>query len=240
MSADIRQTMTNHISRRITVSAMSVAVLLAVLLGQPHAAAATACPALPDVAWWSKSHDKVIAYVQKKYKGDWEAYLWKWQDYRLKALHLLKMKKPMVLKSRGIELKGRKLSEYARKIHQRVAVIKCLSRSVSKSEVKTAMAKEAVFKCRPVPKVPWWGDLNHEGLIALVGSRYKGNWQSFIKFWETETKVLLTSFNLGHEAIVNKTGLALNSEELALYYAKTVDLVAVLHCLAEDAKRGKR
>lgn len=197
------------------------------------------CPALPDVAWWSKSHEKLAIYVHKKYDDDWNAYIWKWLSYRKKVVRLYKLKKPLVMKSRGIELSGEQLAEYATKIDARIAVVKCLSNSVKKSDVKAAAAKTIKYNCRPVPKVAWWGDLNHEGLISLVRARYKNNWPSFIKFWDGEMQALLTSFNLGQEAVVNKAGLALSSEELALYYTKVLELVAVLHCLADDAQRGK-
>jgi hypothetical protein len=63
--------------------------------------------------------------------------------------------KPLVLKSRRIELKDRKLSEYGRQIRARIEVIKCLPRSVTKSEVKAAMVKEKDFKCVSAPKVLW-------------------------------------------------------------------------------------
>ncbi len=82
------------------------------------------------------------------------------------------------------------------------------------------------------------GDFNHERTIALVGARYKSNCQSFIKFWVNERRVMLASFNLGQEAIVNKMGLALSSEELALYSSKVHGFISMPHCLADDAKNG--
>ncbi len=220
-------------------SALAAALLLFIALGFAPDAVAANCPPLPNVAWWTKSHDKVIAYVQRKYDGDWNAYVWKWLSYRKKVVRLYKLKKTLVLKSRGVKIKGSKLAEYAQQIDERIAVVKCLADAVSETDLEAAAAQEPQYNCKSVPDVPWWGDLNHDGLIALVRSRYKGEWRSLIKFWETESKVLLTSFNLGQEAIVNKAGMALSSEELALYYAKVIDLVAVLHCLADDHDRSK-
>ncbi len=49
---------------------------------------------------------------------------------------------------------------------------------------------------------------------------------------------MLASFNLGQEAIVNKMGLALSSEELALYSSKVHGFISMPHCLADDAKNG--
>ena len=46
----------------------------------------------------------------------------------------------------------------------------------------SAAVKEEVCNCKLEPDVAWWGDLNHGGRITLARSRYKGNWQSFIKF----------------------------------------------------------
>ncbi len=60
-----------------------------------------------------------------------------------------------MLKSRGIESRDRKLSEYCGQIRARIEVIKWLFRSVTKSEVKAAMVKEIDFKCVSVPKVLW-------------------------------------------------------------------------------------
>ena len=79
-------------------------------------------------------------------------------------------------------MKGSQLAEYAQKINERVAVAKCLSTSVTDLDLKIAAVKEEVCNSKLEPDVAWWGDLNHGGRITLAQSRYKGNWQSFIKF----------------------------------------------------------
>ena len=58
----------------------------------------------------------------------------------------------------------------------------------------------------------------------------------YITFWDEEMIALMASFNLGQEATVNKLGLALSNEELGLYVSKVAGMLAVLHCLADDAR----
>ena len=225
--------------RSLTAFCLAGAIAVPMFIGQPRHAEAAFCPPIPNVDWWSKDTKKIIAYVHQRHEGNWNAYTRKWIAYHDKMAQHFKLGKAVVMKSRGITLRGEDLAKYVRDIDKRITVVRCLAKSTAAAEIKAAVAEATDYNCRPVPNVVWWGDLNHDGLITLVKARHKGNWKPFIADWESEMKVLLTSFNLGQEAIVSKTGLALSQEELALYYTKVLELVSVMHCLADDAERAK-
>ena len=72
----------------------------------PAEAQKVKCDPLPKVEWWSQSHAKVIATVDKRYKGDWEKYIARWEKYGSRMEKTLAAKSVAVVKSRGIKLRN--------------------------------------------------------------------------------------------------------------------------------------
>ncbi|MBT7266437.1 MAG: hypothetical protein HN884_06160 [Rhodospirillaceae bacterium] len=204
----------------------------------PSPAAGATCPPMPPVPWWKKSHVSVEKYVRRKYKGNWQAYEKKWVRARTKLADLYVRKKTVYLKSQDLSLKGDELRDYVDHVDARIRVIQCLKKKNNLPEKEEFAEDEgSTYTCKPIPEVSWWGDLNHDNIKFLVKRNYKGNWQRYIKFWEEEMQALMASFGLGQEAVVNKLGFSLSNEELGLYVSKVSGMIAVLHCLADDAKK---
>jgi|TARA_B100000315_G_C14588987_1_gene594710 hypothetical protein len=110
-------------------------IILVTLLGligatflviSPKTAEAAQCDRLPDVAWWSKSHAKVIATVDKNYQGNWQKYIGRWQSYRDRMQKLLASDSIAVVKSRGLKMQGKQLENHIKDINSRLSVLRCL------------------------------------------------------------------------------------------------------------------
>ena len=197
------------------------------------------CPPMPKVGWWKKSHASMEKYVKRKYKNNWNSYIKKWIRYKSKLQGIHELESFIYLKAQDKRLAGDDLKIYIEDVEERIAVTKCLAKNYkdNKSEKEEfAVTQAPAFQCRPIPEVSWWGDLNHDGIKILVKRKFGNDWKRYIAFWDEEMIALMASFNLGQEATVNKLGLALSNEELGLYVSKVAGMLAVLHCLADDAR----
>lgn len=98
-----------------------------IMTTQPNnEAQAASCPDLPEVAWWKTNHDKIVNYVEQRYKGKWEPYLNKWRDYRNKMLAIHEKDGTAIVKSRGIRLRGATLKKHIGDVEKRIIVTQCL------------------------------------------------------------------------------------------------------------------
>ena len=89
-------------------------------------AQAASCPDLPEVAWWKTNHDKIVDYVEQRYRGKWEPYLQKWRDYRNKMRAIHEKDGTAIVKSRGIRLRGATLRKHIGDVEKRILVTQCL------------------------------------------------------------------------------------------------------------------
>ena len=90
------------------------------------------CDPLPKVEWWSQTHAKVIATVEKQYKGDWSKYIDLWKKYGTRMQKILDAKSVAVVKSRGIKMRGKDLQEHIKQVNRRIVVLECLRETYSK------------------------------------------------------------------------------------------------------------
>ncbi len=104
-----------------------------------NSAHAAKCGPLPKVDWWGKSHSKVIKTVNKKYKGNWDSYISRWNKYRTRMERLHEAGSAAVVKSRGLRLEGKQLEEHIEDIDQRIEVLSCLK---DQEETKEAASLE--------------------------------------------------------------------------------------------------
>ena len=81
-------------------------IISAIPNNKAHAAT---CPALPEVAWWQTTHDKIARHVNHHYGGMWDPELAKWEAYRDKMQTILDKEGIAIVKSRGVRLKGASL-----------------------------------------------------------------------------------------------------------------------------------
>jgi len=207
--------------------------------------AGNTCEPLPKIAWWPKNHAAIEKYVARKYKGDWKGYTRKWMKAYVKLSANYIQGKAIYLKSQDLRIEGKALRKYIDDVERRINVTKCLAEKGNAPDDEIFASKfdtkgGSAYACKPVPEVAWWGDIDHDRIRALVKRKHRGNWKSYIEFWEEEREALLTSFNLGQEAQVNKLGLSLSNEELALYVIDVNNMIATLNCLADDAKKATK
>ena len=93
---------------------------------------AAECPPVPDVPWWSKvSHDSLKRYVASRHKGDWAAYIAKWESQREKLQDIYDRGGSVVVTRDKIRLEGQRLSEYIDRVNERIEVTRCLSRGAA-------------------------------------------------------------------------------------------------------------
>jgi len=90
------------------------------------AAYAEGCPDLPHVSWWDTSHKKIVKYVDDRFDGDWDPYIHRWINYRIKMQRIFNADGTAVVKSRGVRLSGERLAHHIGDIDRRIRVTQCL------------------------------------------------------------------------------------------------------------------
>ena len=89
-------------------------------------AAEAACPTLPTVSWWDTSPDKIVRYVDQTFRGEWEPYIQRWEDYRFRMEQIYHANGAAVVRSRNLRLEGAELARHIKDIDQRLLVTRCL------------------------------------------------------------------------------------------------------------------
>ena len=85
------------------------------------------CGTVPDVAWWDfKTHEVIVDYVSRRYRGDWRPYIAKWSG-KLGRLQDTYDRGGTATTRTGIRLRGRELRAYLEQMRTRVSVIRCLA-----------------------------------------------------------------------------------------------------------------
>lgn len=85
------------------------------------------CGTLPDVAWWElKTHEVILDYVSRRYRGDWQPYIAKWSG-KLDRLQDIYNRGGTATTRTGIRLRGRELRAYLEQMRTRASVIRCLA-----------------------------------------------------------------------------------------------------------------
>ena len=97
------------------VLAGTMALTVAGLLATNGIAAAKdrACDSFPEVDWWKGlSHKKVVQLVDKKYGGDWNRYIAKWERQLAKLEDVRERGSAVVFRKQGVRLSGKSLANY--------------------------------------------------------------------------------------------------------------------------------
>ena len=122
----------------------AASALIVLSLGPFQSLGAATCPALPDVEWWSTSHNQVSAIVAKRYAGDWDKYIKRWDRYRKRMKDVLRRNSVAVIRSRGIKLQGDSLAAHVKDIEKRLVALRCLSLQTTQAKIeKVAVASES-------------------------------------------------------------------------------------------------
>jgi len=93
-----------------------------------QAKAPASCDAVPDVRWWKfKTHESIVAYVDRRYGGDFGAYIDKWSG-RLENLQGIYARGRSAVTNDGKVLQGRALFGYIEDMEKRISVVRCLAK----------------------------------------------------------------------------------------------------------------
>ncbi len=112
-------------SKNILASAL---LGLAVLL--PAANALAGCPPIPENKVWGKVGANAIArYVDTAYKGDWSAYIRKWEKRAEHARELISRNSILVFHESNLWLRDLALAAYASDVDERIQATRCLARA---------------------------------------------------------------------------------------------------------------
>ncbi len=115
------------IKAKAVIAGMVMMTGTMIMTTQPNnEAQAASCPDLPEVKWWKTNHDKIVNYVEQRYRGKWELYLDKWRDYKNKMRAIHEKDGTAIVKSRGIRLRGATLEKHIGDIEKRILVTQCL------------------------------------------------------------------------------------------------------------------
>jgi|GEM_PF-483590 len=109
---------------------VSALMLMVMLILTPKANAAQ-CSEIPQVFWWSNtSAEKMTAYVDRKYDGDWDPYIKKWERYEENMRNIMFRGRSAVVKSHDIVLKDDGLVGYVKQISKRIEATRCIAEQV--------------------------------------------------------------------------------------------------------------
>ena len=135
------------------IASKTNAVLLAGLvsavlfgLAGPSLAATDDCAAFPKVPWWGNlSHQSIGQLVEKRYGGDWTAYIRIWERnlHTFRKIRRNKSKAAIstpALKNKRQLLGGKELDKYIKNVSARLSVMRCLA---NQAEAKTKGKKVA-------------------------------------------------------------------------------------------------
>jgi len=130
-------------------SVLFIAIIIIGAFAQGNSYAQTACPAFPQVPWWTGlSHESVAALVEDKFHGDWYIYAraWEGQLKKLRRIHANGSAAVIRNKARQgkkVTLRGARLVSYIANVRQRLTVTRCLAKQADKPAPPVKEEKEA-------------------------------------------------------------------------------------------------
>ncbi|MEQ8195221.1 MAG: hypothetical protein RIB59_12115 [Rhodospirillales bacterium] len=100
------------------------------------------------------------------------------------------------------------------------------------------IAAPAHADCDSFPKVPWWGELNHDKVASYVAYKHEGKWNPYITKWSKQVDRLKDVHKRESAVYVNyknkKVKIAGNA--LANYIKLVEKRVDITRCLAQNDK----
>ncbi|MBT7941991.1 MAG: cytochrome c4 [Alphaproteobacteria bacterium] len=123
--------------------------VLAFLFGPAGAARAaeTACASFPKVPWWGElSHRSVGQLVERRYGGNWKAYIRLWEKNLSKLREIRGKNSRAVIRSQAAKKKrkllaGPELEKYIENVAARLKVTRCLAEQAEQAKEKTKEEK---------------------------------------------------------------------------------------------------
>jgi len=108
-----------------TIVAAGIATVVAWPLSGAFGAA---CPDFPVHRLWNGlSHESIEKFIAGKHQGDWAPYIEKWRRQLEKIVEIQSRDGTIIIRKRGIRIKGEGLRRYVDATRQRIAVTKCLA-----------------------------------------------------------------------------------------------------------------
>lgn len=90
-------------------------------------------------------------------------------------------------------------------------------------------------KCAPLPDVKWWRVKTHQQVVRFVNREHNGDWLPYVNNWRARIEKLKDISDRG-SGIKTSSGVILQGESLAEYIRDTADRIAIIQCLAREAR----
>lgn len=97
----------------------------------------------------------------------------------------------------------------------------------------TAWVKNS--RCAPLPNVKWWRVKTHQQVVRFVNREHKGDWLPYVNNWRARIEKLKDISDRG-SGIKTGSGTILQGETLTAYIRDTADRIAIIQCLAREAR----
>jgi len=105
----------------------------------------------------------------------------------------------------------------------------------TKTGKQVSLAWVVDTKCPEIPEVEWWRFNTHGAIARYVTRNLNGDWDSYHEKWQERLEKIADIYTRNSTAITN-TGIRLNGTDLKEYIVKMRVRVAVIECLAKEAK----
>ena len=88
-------------------------------------------------------------------------------------------------------------------------------------------------RCPEIPAVSWWSDNTAEKLTASVDRQHDGDWDPYIKKWESYEEHMRDVMFRGKSAVIKSSGQILKGEELADFIKLINQRIRATRCIAD-------
>jgi hypothetical protein len=88
--------------------------------------------------------------------------------------------------------------------------------------------------CPEIPSVSWWNDTTPEMLTANVDRKHDGDWDPYIKKWESYEEQMRDILFRGKAAVIKSSGQILKGEDLAGFIKLIGQRVEATRCIADE------
>lgn len=108
--------------RRIIVPTLAIWMALAAVTAEAN------CPSVPEnPVWGNVGNAAIVKYVDTAYRGDWAAYIEKWQGRLDSVRDVMARHSVLVFHDAGIWLRGAELEKYVNDVRARLVATRCLA-----------------------------------------------------------------------------------------------------------------
>lgn len=101
-------------------------------------------------------------------------------------------------------------------------------------------AAQAQRACAPFPHVPWWGDMTHDTVRAVVRDRYNDSWAPIIDGLTQQMSTMQNLKNQDRPYTVPNSTRQLGGDQLIVYLDQVRLTLSILYCLRDQESAQRR